>query len=128
GVNYGSQHQVLEQPHDILVATPGRLLDLIGADQYALDTIEWLIIDEADRMLDMGFSTAVKQLVNETQQLQQTMLFSATLDSARVQRFSAEIRNTPLPITVEPPRRERGKIVQRLYQADTAEQKFKLLL
>lgn len=128
GVNYGSQHQLLEAPHDILVATPGRLLDLIGAEQYALDTVEWLIIDEADRMLDMGFSTAVKQLLNEIEHLQQTLLFSATLESAGVLRFASEIQKEPQHITVEPPKRERGKILQRWYQADTAEHKFQLLL
>lgn len=127
GVNYGSQHEALQASHDILVATPGRLLDLIGADQYELEKVEWLIIDEADRMLDMGFSSAVKQLVNEARNLQQTLLFSATLDSTGVQRFSGDIQKEPQSITIEPPKRERGKILQRWYQADTAEHKFKLL-
>lgn len=127
GVNYGSQHKALQASHDILVATPGRLLDLIGADQYELEKVEWLIIDEADRMLDMGFSSAVKQLVNEARNLQQTLLFSATLDSTGVQRFSGDIQKEPQSITIEPPKRERGKILQRWYQADTAEHKFKLL-
>lgn len=127
GVNYGSQHEALQANHDILVATPGRLLDLIGADQYELEKVEWLIIDEADRMLDMGFSSAVKQLVNEARNLQQTLLFSATLDSTGVQRFSSDIQKEPQAITIEPPKRERGKILQRWYQADTAEHKFKLL-
>lgn len=127
GVNYGSQHEALQASHDILVATPGRLLDLIGADQYQLEKVEWLIIDEADRMLDMGFSSAVKQLVNEARQLQQTLLFSATLESSGVKRFSAEIQKEPQAITIEPPKRERGKILQRWYQADTVAHKFKLL-
>ena len=127
GVNYGSQHEALQANHDILVATPGRLLDLIGADQYELEKVEWLIIDEADRMLDMGFSSAVKHLVNEARNLQQTLLFSATLDSTGVQRFSGDIQKEPQAITIEPPKRERGKILQRWYQADTAEHKFKLL-
>ncbi|MDT7525848.1 ATP-dependent RNA helicase SrmB [Pseudidiomarina sp. GXY010] len=128
GVNYGSQHAQLDANHDILVATPGRLLDLIGADQYELDNVEWLIIDEADRMLDMGFSTAVKQLVNEARQLQQTMLFSATLESPGVTKFSAEIQKEPELLTIEPPKREKGKILQRWYQADDAAHKLKLLV
>lgn len=127
GVNYGSQHQALQANHDIVVATPGRLLDLIGADQYELESVEWLVIDEADRMLDMGFTSAVKQLVNEARNLKQTLLFSATLDSTGVQRFSAEIQKEPQQITIDPPKRERGKIIQRWYQADTAAHKFKLL-
>ncbi|WP_417659860.1 ATP-dependent RNA helicase SrmB [Pseudidiomarina sp.] len=127
GVNYGSQHQALQANHDIVVATPGRLLDLIGADQYELESVEWLVIDEADRMLDMGFTSAVKQLVNEARNLKQTLLFSATLDSTGVQRFSTEIQKEPQQITIDPPKRERGKIVQRWYQADTAAHKFKLL-
>ncbi len=128
GVNYGSQHQLLEANHDILVATPGRLLDLIGADQYELENVEWLVIDEADRMLDMGFSTAVKQLANEARNLKQTLLFSATLNSTGVTRFSKEIQQEPQHITVEPPKREKGKIIQRWYQADDAAHKLRLLI
>ncbi|RUO58764.1 ATP-dependent RNA helicase SrmB [Pseudidiomarina insulisalsae] len=128
GVNYGSQHQLLEQPHDILVATPGRLLDLLNAEQYELEHIEWLIIDEADRMLDMGFATSVQMIAQSALHLKQTLLFSATLESSGVLKFSAAIQKEPEHIVVQPPKREKGKILQRWYQADTAEHKLQLLL
>lgn len=128
GVNYGSQHQLLEQPHDILVATPGRLLDLLNAEQYELEHIEWLIIDEADRMLDMGFASSVEMITQSALHLKQTLLFSATLESAGVLKFSAAIQKEPEHIVVQPPKREKGKILQRWYQADTAEHKLQLLL
>lgn len=128
GVNYGSQHETLEASHDILVSTPGRLLDLISADRCNLELVECLIIDEADRMLDMGFATAVKQLVNEARGLKQTLLFSATLDSPGVRSFSAELQQDPITLTIEPSKREKGKILQRWYQADTYEHKLQLLI
>ncbi|MDN7125143.1 ATP-dependent RNA helicase SrmB [Pseudidiomarina sp. 1APP75-32.1] len=128
GVNYGSQHQLLEAPHDILVATPGRLLDLLNAGQYELEHIEWLIIDEADRMLDMGFAESVKMIAQNALHLKQSLLFSATLESPGVLKFSAAIQNDPQHIVVQPPKREKGKILQRWYQADTAEHKLQLLL
>ncbi|MDX1705614.1 ATP-dependent RNA helicase SrmB [Pseudidiomarina sp.] len=128
GVNYGSQHEQLEKSHDILVSTPGRLVDLLGADRVELDLIEWLIIDEADRMLDMGFANTVKSIADAARNLQQSLLFSATLDSVGVRRFSAELQKEPQHILIEPPKREKGKILQRWYQADTAQHKFQLLL
>ncbi|KFZ30456.1 RNA helicase [Pseudidiomarina salinarum] len=128
GVNYGSQHEQLEKSHDILVSTPGRLVDLLGAARVELELIEWLIIDEADRMLDMGFASTVKQIAAAARNLQQSLLFSATLDSVGVRRFSAELQKEPQHILIEPPKREKGKILQRWYQADTAQHKFQLLL
>ncbi|KFZ28429.1 RNA helicase [Pseudidiomarina atlantica] len=127
GVNYGSQHALLEQPHDILVATPGRLIDLLNAQQYELEQIEWLIIDEADRMLDMGFAESVKLIAGSAMHLKQSLLFSATLESSGVKKFSAAIQREPEQLEIQPPKREKGKIVQRWYQADNAEHKFKLL-
>ncbi|WP_411360260.1 ATP-dependent RNA helicase SrmB [Pseudidiomarina salilacus] len=127
GVNYGSQHALLEQPHDILVATPGRLIDLLNAQQYELEQIEWLIIDEADRMLDMGFAESVKLIAGSAMHLKQSLLFSATLESSGVKKFSAAIQREPEHLEIQPPKREKGKIVQRWYQADGTEHKFKLL-
>lgn len=127
GVNYGSQHALLEQPHDILVATPGRLIDLLNAQQYELEQIEWLIIDEADRMLDMGFAESVKLIAGAALQLKQSLLFSATLESSGVKKFSAALQKEPEHLEIQPPKREKGKILQRWYQADSAEHKFKLL-
>lgn len=128
GINYGSQLSVLEKTHDILVATPGRLMDLLEAEQYNLEGIEWLIIDEADRMLDMGFSATVKEMALQARHRQQSLLLSATLNSSGVIKFSRELLTEPEYIDVQPPKRERGKILQWVHLADTDEHKRKLLM
>ncbi|RDK85042.1 UNVERIFIED_ORG: ATP-dependent RNA helicase SrmB [Idiomarina abyssalis] len=128
GINYGSQLSVLEKTHDILVATPGRLMDLLEAEQYNLEGIEWLIIDEADRMLDMGFAATVKEMALQARHRQQSLLLSATLNSSGVIMFSRELLTEPEYIDVQPPKRERGKILQWVHLADTDEHKRKLLM
>lgn len=127
GINYGSQLSQLEKNHDILVATPGRLMDLLEAEQYNLESVEWLVIDEADRMLDMGFAATVKEMALQARHRQQSLLFSATLGSSGVIKFSKELLEEPEYIDVQPPKRERGKIVQWVHLADTDEHKRKLL-
>ncbi|MGM0525155.1 MAG: ATP-dependent RNA helicase SrmB [Pseudomonadota bacterium] len=128
GINYGTQLSQLEKSHDLLIATPGRLMDLIEAEQYQLESVEWLIIDEADRMLDMGFTKTVEEIARHARHRQQSILSSATLESAGVVNFSKRLLNEPELIEVKPPKRERGKILQYVYQADTAEHKQQLLL
>ena len=127
GINYGSQLSELEKSHDIVVATPGRLMDLLEAEQYNLESVEWLVIDEADRMLDMGFAATVKEMALQARHRQQSLLFSATLGSSGVIKFSKELLEDPEYIDVQPPKRERGKIVQWVHLADTDEHKRKLL-
>ena len=80
GVGYGNQVQSLRRGVDILVACPGRLEDLIEQGVVSLDAVEMVVVDEADRMADMGFIPAVRRLLNQTAPDPQTMLFSATLD------------------------------------------------
>lgn len=128
GINYGSQLSQLEKSHDIVVATPGRLMDLLEAEQYNLESVEWLVIDEADRMLDMGFAATVKEMALQARHRQQSLLFSATLGSSGVIKFSKELLEEPEYIDVQPPKRERGKIVQWVHLADTDEHKRKLLV
>lgn len=128
GVNYGSQIDALTESHDILVATPGRLIDLLNEEQCELEEIEWLIIDEADRMLDMGFTSSVQQIATAARHLKQKLLLSATLESGGVTRFADELLNEPEHIVIEPPKHERAKIHQRMYQADTADHKLLLLV
>ena len=79
GVGYGRQMDALKEGVDILVATPGRLLDHMGRGTCRLDNIQYLVLDEADRMLDMGFLPAVKRIVEKCPRNRQTMLFSATI-------------------------------------------------
>ena len=80
GVGYGNQIQSLRRGVDILVACPGRLEDLIERGTVSLDEVEAVVVDEADRMADMGFIPAVRRLLDQTARDRQTMLFSATLD------------------------------------------------
>ena len=80
GVGYGNQVQSLRRGVDILVACPGRLEDLIEQGVVSLGAVEMVVVDEADRMADMGFIPAVRRLLDQTEPDRQTMLFSATLD------------------------------------------------
>lgn len=84
GVSYNPQKSALKRGCDILVATPGRLVDLIDQGACMLDEVQVLVLDEADRMLDMGFLPAVRKIVSYTPVDRQTLLFSATLDEAAV--------------------------------------------
>jgi superfamily II DNA/RNA helicase len=82
GVGFEAQRDALRKGVDILVATPGRLIDLIEHRDVRLDAVEVLVLDEADRMLDMGFSPQVQKILYRITKPHQTMLFSATLDGA----------------------------------------------
>ena len=128
GVNYGSHDDILNSTTDILVATPGRLLEYIENEQFDAREIEILVLDEADRMLDMGFSEAINRIVGEARWRKQTMLFSATLEGAGVIRFAKEVLTEPEFLESSPSRKEKAKIHQWLHLADNAEHKFKLLV
>jgi ATP-dependent RNA helicase RhlE len=79
GVGYGEQERALREGVDIIVATPGRLLDHMQAGRCKLNHLEFLVLDEADRMLDMGFLPDVKRIIDRCPKKRQTMLFSATV-------------------------------------------------
>ena len=100
GVSYGPQRKKLEMGVDIVVACPGRLLDLINQRSILLDKIETLVIDEADRMADMGFLPDVKKIVDLTNSDRQIILFSATLDGD-VAKLTKRYQTDPLSIEVE---------------------------
>lgn len=84
GVSYNPQRDKLKRGCDILIATPGRLQDLIDQGACSLDQVQVLVLDEADRMLDMGFLPAARRIVGYTREDRQTLLFSATLDEQAV--------------------------------------------
>lgn len=127
GINYGTDKETLSQNLDILIATPGRLLEHIEQESADCRDIECLILDEADRMLDMGFSAIVHQIAAEARWRKQNMLFSATLEGPGVGNFAAELLNEPEVLEAEPPRREKAKILQWFHLADTLEHKLALL-
>jgi ATP-dependent RNA helicase SrmB len=128
GVNYGSHKEVLTGNTDILVATPGRLMEYIESEQFDSREIEILILDEADRMLAMGFAETINRIVGEAPWRKQTMLFSATLEGAAVVRFSRELLNDPVFLEANPSRKEKAKIHQWMHLADDKDHKFALLM
>ncbi|EGU34867.1 ATP-dependent RNA helicase SrmB [Vibrio sp. N418] len=127
GVQYQEHADILATTQDIVVATPGRLMEYIKAERFDCRAIEWLILDEADRMLDMGFGPTVDKLSTECRWRKQTLLFSATLEGRGVEGFTADLLKNPTEIEADPSRRERKKITQWYHRADNAEHKLALL-
>jgi len=101
GVGYGKQRKALEGGAELVVACPGRLEDLLGEGALVLDDVSFVVIDEADRMADMGFLPAVERIVGRTAAGRQTLLFSATLDGA-VDRLSRKLQRDPVRHEVGP--------------------------
>ena len=127
GVNYGSHKEILTSTTDILIATPGRLLEYIETEQFDARDIEILVLDEADRMLDMGFAENINRIIAEARWRKQTMLFSATLEGAGVIKFAKDVLNEPVFLESNPSRKEKAKIHQWIHLADNAEHKLNLL-
>ncbi len=127
GINYGTDRDTLDKNLDILVATPGRLFEHIETESFDCREIECLILDEADRMLDMGFSAIVNQISAEARWRKQSMLFSATLEGAGINRFSQELLTNPVFIEASPSRKENAKILQWVHLADDPAHKYALL-
>ena len=125
GVRPTLQIRALSRGVDILVATPGRLLDLFNQRQLRLDKVGVLVLDEADRMLDMGFLPDIKKICSAIPSNRQTMLFSATLPSEIV-RLSKNFLNDPVKVSVNPPSSTVDKIEQKVLFVDR-ENKFALL-
>jgi ATP-dependent RNA helicase RhlE len=126
GVGYGPQAAALRRGVDILVATPGRLLDLCTQGDCKLDRVEILVLDEADRMLDMGFWPDVKRILGLLPSNRQNLLFSATM-SPEVMRVAGDTLHEPVRIDVAPPSKPIDKIAQSVYPV-SGQQKVDLLL
>ena len=101
GVKQGAQVKALERKPEILIATPGRLLDLFGQKLLRLDHVEILVLDEADRMLDMGFITDVRKIVSFIPRKRQTLFFSATL-SWEIAELASDMLNDPCQVAITP--------------------------
>lgn len=127
GVAYQNHGEVFNSNQDIVVATPGRLLQYIKEENFDCRAVEMLIFDEADRMLQMGFGQDAEKIAAETRWRKQTLLFSATLEGELLIDFAERLLNDPVKIDAEPSRRERKKINQWYYHADSNEHKIKLL-
>lgn len=125
GASFGYQTRVLSKPVDLIVATPGRLMDLMQSGKVDFARLEVLILDEADRMLDMGFIDDIETIVEATPSDRQTLLFSATWDGA-VGKLARKLTKDPEVIEVERVD-DQGKIEEQLLYCDDMRHKNRLL-
>ena len=125
GASFGYQTRALSKPVDLVVATPGRLMDLMQSGKVDFARLEVLILDEADRMLDMGFIDDIETIVEATPTDRQTLLFSATWDGA-VGKLARKLTKNPEIIEVERVD-DQGKIEEQLLYCDDMRHKNRLL-
>jgi ATP-dependent RNA helicase RhlE len=126
GTGYGKQTAALRQRPTIIVATPGRLIDFMEQGLVDLSGLTTLVMDEADRMLDMGFLPAIKRIVKKLPSRRQTLFFSATM-SKEVERIAYSILNDPEFVEVSPRGKAAGTIHQTAYPVDQASKTTLLL-
>ncbi len=126
GMPYPLQNKLLSQPLDILVATPGRFIDHLERGRIDTSRLQMLILDEADRMLDMGFMPDVERICEALPAERQTLLFSATLDG-NIGRIARDILRDPKTIEIAQQKEKHANIEQRLHYVDDMTHKNKLL-
>jgi len=126
GVPYGAQLKALRGPLDVLIATPGRLMDHMANGKAVLANIEMLVLDEADRMLDMGFIEDIHHIAAATPANRQTVMYSATF-GGHVGRLAEELLKDPLRVDVASHTEAHADIEQRLHWADDLTHKNALL-
>lgn len=117
GVPVNSQLAALRSGADILIATPGRLIDLLNQRAISLKQVEFFILDEADRMLDMGFINDVKKIIAQLPQRRQTLFFSATMPK-EIAGLADSILNNPVKVEITPESTTAEKIKQSVYSVD----------
>jgi ATP-dependent RNA helicase RhlE len=126
GVAFGPQAKALKDGHDIIVATPGRLLDHLQRGTTKLDGITMLVLDEADRMLDMGFLPDVRKILRYIPEVRQTFFFSATLPDA-ISALIRDMLNDPVRVELAPKASPVATLTQKIYSVPQ-EMKTDLLL
>ena len=126
GMPYREQLRLLSAPVDIIVATPGRLIDHLDRKKLDLSRVETLVLDEADRMLDMGFSDDVDTIAAAVPAGHQTLLFTATMD-ATMAKLAARLLTEPERVEIAPEKVTHDAIEQRLHVADNLQHKNQLL-
>ncbi len=117
GTGFDSQTRALKKGVDIVVATPGRLLDHVERRHVDLSGVEILVLDEADRLLDMGFMPQVRRIVSGLSLERQTLMFSATIDE-QVERIAAQYLTEPVTVRVNPEQVEPSEISQVVYRVN----------
>jgi superfamily II DNA/RNA helicase len=122
GVQMGDQVKALEKGVDVLIATPGRLMDLFGRGKIMLNDCNLLVIDEADRMLDMGFIPDIEEICSKLPKSRQTLLFSATMPPP-IQKLAAKFLNDPKRVEVARPATANVNIEQRLVEVSPDKKK-----
>ncbi|HEV7868601.1 MAG TPA: DEAD/DEAH box helicase [Chthoniobacteraceae bacterium] len=126
GVGFGKQRELLTEGVDVLVATPGRLLDFLGDGTARLGDIEFLVLDEVDRMLDMGFLPQVRRIVDSVPKKRQTMFFSATLPP-ELETMTKWLLKNPEAVEIGAQRMPADTVTHALYPV-AKDQKFDLLV
>lgn len=126
GVSQKNQEKALAKGFDVLVATPGRLLDLMNQKLVSLAKVKYFVLDEADRMLDMGFVTDVRKIVKAIPKVRQTALFSATIPN-EILSLANELLTNPVRIEVTPPEAMVDKIKQSMFYVSKKDKTHLLL-
>lgn len=127
GVPISRQIRNVTGGNDVLVATPGRLIDLLDRKAIKLDGIEVLILDEADQMMDMGFIHALKKIVPLIPKKRQTLFFSATL-APKIKQLSKQFLTDPVHVSVAPANTTAEKVTQLMYRVPMAEKQDRLAI
>ncbi len=126
GVSIAGQIRALAPGVDILVATPGRLLDLVSQHKVRLDRLEIFVLDEADRMLDMGFIRDIRRLVRALPPVRQNLFFSATMPQ-EIGQLASELLRDPVKVAVAPVATTAERVEQRVIFVDTAQKRSLLV-